>query len=115
MVFRVVPLGGAGADEQLWDVPLVHVAPDRTVGGRPELARSEENLVALDQLAGHLDSLGRRIAGVAGDEVDLAAVYAALIVDHLEISGHRYRNGAGVRQRATIGAGVADLDLRGGS
>src|SRR5262249_59850870 len=50
------------------------------------------------------------IAVVIGNEGDLAPVHAALIVDHLEIGGHRYQNGAGARERAAIGAGVADLD-----
>ena len=111
MALRVVPLGGAGGREQLRHLLLVHVVPDRAVGRGTDRASDKQNLVALDQLARHLDRLRRRIAVVIGNEVDLAPVHAALIVDHLEIGGHRYRNGAGVRERAAIGAGVADLDL----
>src|SRR5260370_17965347 len=47
----------------------------------------EQHLLLLDQLAHLLHRLGRAVAVVERDEVDLAAVDAALIVDHLEIGG----------------------------
>src|SRR5215470_7737784 len=111
MALGVVPLSGAGAEEQLRHSILIHVVPDRAVGGGADRAGDEQNVVSLYQLARHLDRLGWRIAVVNRNEGDLAPVHTTLIVDHLEIGGHRYRNGAGVRERAAIGAGVADLDL----
>ena len=84
MALRVVPLGGAGAGEQLRHLLLVHVGPDRGVGRGAERSSDKQNSVALYQLARHLDRLGRRIAVVIGNEGDLAPVHAALIVDHLE-------------------------------
>jgi len=39
------------------------------------------------QLANLLDGLGRAVGVVILNEVDLAAVYAALVVDHLDIGG----------------------------
>src|SRR6516225_4194977 len=85
--------------------------PDRGVGRRPDAAGEEKHLVAFDQFARHLDRLWRRIAVVIRDKGDLAPVHPALVVDHLEVRGHRYRERAGVRERTAVGAGVADLDL----
>ena len=45
--------------------------------GVPSVWNSAKHLVLLDQLADHLDGLGRLIAVVVADEVDLAAVDAA--------------------------------------
>ena len=46
--------------------------------GVPSELKIEKHLVALDQLARLLDRLRRAVAVVIGDEVDLAAVDAAL-------------------------------------
>src|SRR5208282_910715 len=48
---------------------------------------------------------------VASDEVDLAAVDAALFVDHVEVGGLRLADRAVGRGWAAVGHGVADLDL----
>src|SRR5712691_1070253 len=108
---RVVPLGGAGAGEELRNLLQVEVLPDRAVGGSANRARGAKNIVAFDQLARLLDRLGRRVAVIVGDKGDLAAVHTALVVDHLEIIGNRDGKGAGVGERAAIRAGIADLDL----
>ena len=65
----------------------------------------------LDQLARQLDRLRRAVAVVVGDEVDLAAVDAALVVDHLEVGGDRLADRAVGRGRPAVRHGVADLDL----
>src|SRR5262249_22624423 len=59
----------------------------------------------------HLDGLGRLIAVVVGDEIDLAAVDAALVVDHLPECLMRLPDDAVGRRRTTVGVGVTDLDL----
>ncbi|MGY3371525.1 hypothetical protein ACVWZL_008650 [Bradyrhizobium sp. GM2.4] len=110
-VLRVIPLGGAGGDEQLRDLLGVEVFLDRAVRGRAERVEHDDHLVALDQLADLLDGLRRRIAVVIGDEVDLAAVDAALVVDHLEVGFFGLADDAIGRGRTAIRHDVADLDL----
>ncbi len=99
------------ADEQLRHLVLVHVVPDRAVGRGPERAGIQKHLIFLDQLARHLDGLGRRISVVVGDEIDLAAVHPALVVDHLVIGGHRFADRSVGRGGSAVKAGIADLDL----
>ena len=62
-------------------------------------------------LARQLDRLGRREAVIVGDEGDLAAVDAALVVDHLEIGDLRLADHAVGRGRTAIGHGLAELDF----
>ena len=57
------------------------------VHGRADDLEREQHLVALDELAHLLDGLWRRVGVVILDQVDLAAVDAALVVDHLDIGG----------------------------
>src|SRR6185312_11249369 len=110
-VFRIVPLIGAGGDEQLRHLVLVQITVDRHVGRRAERVVHEQHLVLLDHLAHQLDGLRRAVAVVAADEGDLAAVDAALLVDHGEIGGVHFAEHAVRRCRAAIRHGVADLDL----
>ena len=77
----IVPLGGAGGDEQLRHLLRIHVFLDRRIRRRAERIEDEEDLVALDQLAGLLDRLRRAVGVVIADEVDLAAVDAAFGID----------------------------------
>ena len=107
----IVPLVGAGGDEQLRHLVVVQVALDRGVGRRAERIEQHQHLVLLDQLAHLFDGLRRAVAVVAADEVDLAAVDAALLVDHGEVGGLRLADGAVARSRAAVRHGVADLDL----
>ena len=110
-VFRIVPLGGARGDEQLRDLLGVQILLDRAVRWRAERVEYGEHLVALDQLADLLDGLRRRIGVVIGDEVDLAAVDAALVVDHLEIGFFGLADDAIGRRRTAVRHDIADLDL----
>jgi hypothetical protein len=48
------------------------------LGGVPSVLNSAEHLLLLHQLTHHFDGLRRAVAVVAADEVDLAAVDAAL-------------------------------------
>ena len=72
---------------------------------------SEEDFVALHELADLLDRLRRAVGVVILDQVDLAAVDAALVVDHLHVGGLRLADigidGIGARERH----GLADLDF----
>ena len=81
----VAPLVGAGRQEQVRHLALVHVADDGAVGRRAERVEQEGDLVLLHQPAHLLHRLGRAVAVVVGDEVDLAPGDAALLVHHAEI------------------------------
>ena len=89
----------------------VEIGPHRDVGRRADLAIHQQHLVLLDEAAGLLDRLGRAVAVVERDEIDLAPVDAALVVDHGEIAGHLALDRAGRRDRARKGPGIAELDL----
>jgi hypothetical protein len=53
----------------------------------------------------------RAIGVVASDEIDLATVYTALVVNHRQIRRVRLAYGAVGRSRATVGHGITDLNL----
>ena len=53
--------------------------------GVPSSTEQKQYLILLDQLAHLFDSLRRAVAVVAADEVDLASVDAALVIDHGEV------------------------------
>ncbi|KAG5719640.1 hypothetical protein E4T56_gene17499, partial [Termitomyces sp. T112] len=89
----------------------VQVLLDRGIGGRAERIEHGQHLVALDQLADLFDGLRRRVAVVIADEVDLATVDAALVVDHLEIGFFGLADDAIGRRRTAVRHDVADLDL----
>jgi len=86
-VLRIIPLAGAGGDEQLRHLLCVHVFLERGVRGRAQRIEDQQDLVTLHQFAHLFHGLRRRICIVIGDEVDLATVHAAIVVDHLEIGG----------------------------
>ena len=78
---------------------------------RAEAVEHEGDMLLLDETAGLLDRLRRAVAVVEADEIDLAAVDAALIVDHLEIGGLRPADHAVGGGRSAVGDGLAELDL----
>ena len=110
-VLGIAEFGAAGGDEQLRHFLGVHVFHDRRIGRRAERLEDQQDLVALHQLARLLDRLRRAVGVVIGDEIDLAAVDAALGVDHVEIGFFGLADHAIGRRRAAIGHDVADLDL----
>jgi hypothetical protein len=81
------------------------------VAGCAEQLEGQQHLVALDQLAHLFHRLRRRVAVVILNQVDLAAVHAALVVDHLDVGGLR------LGDRCVCGgwpgerSGLADLDF----
>ena len=110
-VLRIVPLGGAGGDEQLRHLLGVQIFLDRGVGRRAERVEHHQHLVALDQLAHLFDGLRRTVGVVVGDELDLAPVDAAVFVDHLEIGFFGLADDAIGGGGAAVGHDVTDLDL----
>ena len=103
--------GGPGGDEQLRYLVVVEILPDRGVGRGAQGVEQERDLLLLDEAADLLDRLGRTVAVVETDQVDLAAVDAARFVDHLEIGGFGLADHAVGRGRPAIGHGLADLDF----
>jgi len=75
-----------GRDQKMRHLLGVDVLDRRQIGGRTQDTIEQQHFVALDQSADLLHRLGRTIAVVVGDVVDLAAIYSTLIVDHLEVS-----------------------------
>lgn len=110
-VVRIVPLAGAGGEEELRHLLGVVIFLHGGLGRRAERVEHQEDLVALDQLADLLHRLRRRVAVVIGDPADLAAVDAALVVDHLEIGFLGLADDAVGGSRSRIGLDIADLDL----
>ena len=110
-VLGIVEFRGAGRQHELRHLLRLEVLLHRRLAGRAGRAEHEEHAVALDELARLLDGLGRRIGVIERDQVDLAAVDAALLVDHLKIGRVDAAHDAVDRDRARIGHGLADLDL----
>jgi hypothetical protein len=106
----VIPPRRAGRNENLRHVFGIEIFLHRDVRRRADGRKHCQHFILLDQLAGLLDRLCRRIAVVQGEELDSAAVDAALVVEHLEVGGFRTRDRAIGRCRPAIGRGVAELD-----
>lgn len=85
----------------------------RGIRRRTELPEHKRDFVALDQLAGVLDSLRRAVGIVIGDEIYLAAVDAAAVVDLIDISDQPLAGVAERRGRSAEREGGPDLDLGG--
>ncbi len=111
IVVGIVEHGCAGADEQMGHLLLVDVFDHRHVGGGADRIDQEQHLLAFDQAADLLDRFWRAVGVVEADVIDLAAVDAALIVDHREVGGGGDRAGGIGRRRSAIGRGGADLDF----
>jgi len=78
---------------------------------RADRGKDQRDLVALDQPARLLDRLGRRVAVVERNQIDLAAVDAAALVQHLEIADLALAKRAEGGNRTAIGHGLAYFDL----
>ncbi len=107
----LAPLRRAGRHVEMRHLLLVDVFVDRRVGRCAQRVEQAEHLVLLDELARHLDRLGRRVAVIERDEVDLAAVDAAGVVDHLPEDLVSLADHAIGRRRTAVWAEMTDLDL----
>src|ERR1700678_1565292 len=97
--------------EELRDLVVVHVLPHRRATRRAEAIEQKGDLLLLDQTPRLLDSLGRAIAVVETNQIDLATVHSTLLVDHFEIGEVRLADHAVSRRWAAIGHRLPDLDL----
>ena len=98
-------------DENLRHLLGVHVLDDGGVGRRSHRADDGQHVVLLDHLAMLLDGPRRAVAVIEGDEPDLAAVHAALLIDHRVVGGLHPALRAVRRQRAAIRIGLTDDDF----
>ena len=108
----IAPARRAGGDEQLRHFHVIHVFLNRGVARGAERREDQEHLVALDQPARLLHGLRRAVGVVICDEIDPAAVDAAIVVDHPEIGAHRLADRGIGRRRAAVRHDVANLDFR---
>src|SRR5260370_26709859 len=83
---------------------------DRDIGRGADGTDIGQYAVILDQFSGLFDRLRRTEGVVERDQVDLATVDAAGLVDHLEVAGHHAAVAGERRRRPTIGDGLAELD-----
>ena len=93
------------------DVLALQIFRDRGVMSGADRGEDQRDLVAFDQPSRLLHRLRRRVAVVERDQIDLAAVDAAALVDHLEIADLALAERAERRHRPAIGHGLADLDF----
>ena len=84
---------------------------NRGVRRRAKGLEHEQDFVLLNQLAHHFNGLGRAVTVVNRDHVDLAAIDAALLVDHFEVGRFDSTDGAVGRRGARIRHRVTNLDF----
>src|SRR5215831_10071471 len=78
---------------------------------RSQRTENKQDLVTFNELARLLHCLVRAVGVVIADEVDPAAVDAALGVDLVEVGGIAAAEFAKGRGRPAVGHGIADLDF----
>src|ERR1700677_2417672 len=102
----------AGQHEKLGHLVVVAILPDRCVWRRAESVGQKGDMLLLDQPPHLLNRLRRAIGVVEADEIDLAAVNPALIVDHLEIGSLGAADHAKGGCGPAVGYCLPDLDFR---
>ena len=108
----VAERGGAGRDEQLRYLVVVEILPDRQVRRGAERVEEESDFLVFDQAAHLLDRLRRAVSVIETDKIDLAAVHAALLVDHFEIGRGRLADDPVSGGWSAVGHRLPDLDFR---
>src|SRR6202012_410560 len=98
----VAEFGSAGGDKELRPLLAVEIFLDRVAGRRAQILEDQQYLVVFHELARLLHRLGRAEGVVIGNEIDLAAVDTALVVDHPEKGGLGPADQRVGRQRPTI-------------
>src|SRR5207247_11482020 len=83
----------------------------RRVGGRPRATAGREDLVLFHELLHRGHRLGGLVAVFLVDEADLAAVDAALVIDHLEVRVERAVDRAVRTRRSILRSPTANDDL----
>ena len=81
------------------------------IGYVAQALEDEGDLVLFDEPADLFDSLGRVVTVVEANQIDLAAINPAMLVEHLEVGKLGLADGAVGGSRTTVGHGLANLDL----
>ena len=110
-VLRIVPFRRAGVEQQLRHALRVEIFVHGGLRRGAERAEQRQHLFLLDQPPRRLDAFRRAVGVVHGEELDLAAVDAALFVQHLEIGFADPAEHAVERAGAAVRHGLAQLDL----
>ena len=79
----------------------------------PKVWKDERDALLFDEPPGLFDGLGRAVTVVEANQVELAAVDPALLVDQLEIGGLGPGDRAVGRSGSAVREALADLDPRG--
>ena len=111
IVLRIAKHCGAGVDKQLRHPVVVEIRSDSRIGRRAKTPENEGDPFLLDETSSLLHRLWRTVAIVDADEIEFAAVHAALLIDHLEVGGLRAAEHAIGGGGPAVGHGLADLDL----
>ena len=93
------------------DFLVVEILPNRDIGEPAERREDERDPFLFDETPRLFDGLRRAVAVVETEEIELAAVDAALFVDHLETRGFRPANETIGGRWTAVGHGLAKLDL----
>ncbi len=111
VVLRIVPFRGAGVEQQLRHALGIEIFVHGGLRRGAERAEQRQHFVLLDQPPRRLDAFRRAVGVVHGEELDLAPVDAALLVDHLEIGFADAPQHAIDRAGTGMRHGLAELDF----
>ena len=111
VVLGIVPFRRAGVEQQLRHALGIEIFVHGGLRRGAERAEQRQHFFLLDQPPRRLDAFRRAVGVVHGQELDLAAVDAALLVDHLEIGLADPPEHAVERAGTAMRHGLAELDF----
>ena len=98
----------------MWHFLLVHITVNGGIGWSAQGIEEKGDLILFDEAAHLLHRLGRTVAIIERNKVDLAAANTALLIDHVPERGLKLSNHAIGRRWAAVSDGMTNLDLRRG-
>ena len=111
VVLRIVPFRRAGVEQELRHALRVEIFVHGGLRRGAERAEQRQHFLLLDQPPRRLDAFRRAVGVVHGEELHLAAVDAALFVQHLEIGLADAAEHAVERAGAGMRHGLSELDF----
>jgi hypothetical protein len=108
---RIVEAAAASRDEDLRHLVLVEVFLHGDIGNGADGPDLGENAIVINELAGLFNRFRRAERILERDQVDLPAVDAALLVQHLEIADHDTAIARKGGRRPAIGNRLAYFDF----
>src|SRR4051794_11666681 len=101
----IIPDAGAVRQEKLWDMTFVQIALNGGIGYIAQALKDECDLILFDKSPDLLDGFRRAVTVIQADEVDLAPINAAPVVDHPEVGKLGASNSSIRRNRSAVGPG----------